>query len=275
MKSFDHTFRGRYGSIPPQLFPYIDTNNMASETRVFTEYMNAVAASFLDKNEELEYTSGPDTYRIDVPATPQLFGHDVTMEYIARGTVGAVFRMQIGEKAFAFKVNFHPQMIFDLRGISEYKRARNLINRPYIGATFSWRRRLHSWVLSDYQDADCANSYARAEEKLFYAGITKGLSYGDMHPQNVINGRIIDLCSVCHSAPRLGPAEIDVVKKFVYLMRTNDTAGARALLRWAMLRHPGAIEYMYNRMAPCVLPIPRRFKPFVLMVVECEMRDRD
>lgn len=270
MKAFDEKFSGRRGSIPPQLFKYIDTRNMAAETERFTEYMNAVAADLLGKNEKLEDAAGPVSDDMLNPVTPQLFGQDVTAEYIGNGMSGAVCRMQIGNVTFAFKVNFECGVIGDLRAISEYKRARNLINRPYIGATFEWCGKKYSWILSDYVADDYKNSFEDAKEKLFYAYMTKGLWYSDMLADNIKNGRIIDLDTVKHKAPDLPRIEIDMVKKFMALMRRDDVAAVRLLAEKAMLKHPTVISYMAKKMRECNhrLMMPLRMQKFRSIIAE-------
>lgn len=49
----DDNFRGTRGSLPPQLFKYIDQDNMAAETARFTEYINSLSGDFLDRVSEI------------------------------------------------------------------------------------------------------------------------------------------------------------------------------------------------------------------------------
>ena len=273
MKQIDYNFRGTRGSIPPQLFKYIDMSDMAGETKKFTDYINAIAYDFILKEQAL-HPDGKLTDAIkDITLNaPKLFGHDVTLEYIGHGTYASVYKMNVGEVVFALKINFVTKVVSDIRAIEEHKRARNLINRPYIGATFGCGGLDYSWVLSDYVERDYENSFVDAKEKLFYATITKGVRYSDMHPLNVKNGRIIDLGGIEHMEPRLPRVEIDMVKKFMDLMRKDDEVSVRALADKALARHPNVINYLYIKMAMHQMEMPMRLQKFKKIIGEYNTR---
>ena len=279
MKKMDDNFRGTRGSLPPQLFKYIDQTSMAAETARFTEYINSLSGDFLDRFSEMKQrnivsqkkqttpivddaTNGDnavraaagdfwqnvhhvqpgDTFATIVPQTPKPFGQDVKMEYIGHGMVGNVYKMQIGDVTLALKINRVPNVITDLAAIEMHRHARNLINRPYIGATFQHQGETYSWILSDYvaDGRDNDKSYAAARDKVFYAAMTKGLKYSDLHFGNVKGGRIIDISGIERNNIRLSRIEVDMVKKFLYLMRTNDMPRFRQLAEIAVTRFPFA-----------------------------------
>lgn len=279
MKKINADFRGVQGSLPPQLFKYVDRTQMAAETARFTEYINSVSGDFLDKLAERKRKSITVDYSdfdAIVPQTPKLFGQDVSLEYIGCGMAGNVYKMQIGDNTFALKINRRENLTTDLEAIAEHRRARNLINRPYIGATFSHDGATYSWILSDYisDDQDNDMSFVSAKAKLFYAAMTKGLKYSDMHPANVKAGRIIDISGVEHGGIKLRRIEIDMVKKFLYLMRTNDMPRFRQLAEVAVASFPNVIKYMFVKMNIYQMEMPMQLQPFKKMLVDYNHRVR-
>ncbi len=279
MKKINADFRGAQGSLPPQLFKYVDRTQMAAETARFTEYINSVSGDFLDKLAERKrksITVGDSDFATIVPQTPKLFGQDVSLEYIGCGMAGNVYKMQIGDNAFALKINRRENLTSDLEAIAEHRRARNLINRPYIGATFSHDGATYSWILSDYisDDQDNDMSFVSAKAKLFYAAMTKGLTYSDMYPANVKAGRIIDISGVERGGIKLSRIEIDMVKKFLYLMRTNDVPRFRQLAEIAVASFPNVIKYIFAKMNIYRMEIPMQLQPFKKMLVDYNRRVR-
>lgn len=279
MKKIDGNFRGTQGSLPPQLFKYVDQTQMAAETARFTEYINSVSGDFLDKLAERKrksITVGDSDFATIVPQTPKLFGQDVSLEYIGCGMAGNVYKMQIGDNTFALKINRRENLTSDLEAIAEHRRARNLINRPYIGATFSHDGATYSWILSDYisDDQDNDMSFVSAKAKLFYAAMTKGLKYSDMYPANVKAGRIIDISGVERGGITLRRIEIDMVKKFLYLMRTNDVPRFRQLAEIAVANFPNVIKYIFAKMNIYRMEIPMQLQPFKKMLVDYNRRVR-
>lgn len=279
MKKINADFRGAQGSLPPQLFKYVDQTQMAAETARFTEYINSVSGDFMDKLAERKrksITVGDSDFATIVPQTPKLFGQDVSLEYIGCGMAGNVYKMQIGDNTFALKINRRENLTTDLEAIAEHRRARNLINRPYIGATFSHDGATYSWILSDYisDDQDNDMSFVSAKAKLFYAAMTKGLKYSDMYPANVKAGRIIDISGVERGDITLRRIEIDMVKKFLYLMRTNDVPRFRQLAEIAVASFPNVIKYIFTKMNIYRMEIPMQLQPFKKMLVDYNRRVR-
>lgn len=279
MKKINADFRGAQGSLPPQLFKYVDQTQMAAETARFTEYINSVSGDFLDKLAERKrksITVGDSDFATIVPQTPKLFGQNVSLEYIGCGMAGNVYKMQIGDNTFALKINRRENLTSDLEAIAEHRRARNLINRPYIGATFSHDGATYSWILSDYisDDQDNDMSFVSAKAKLFYAAMTKGLKYSDMYPANVKAGRIIDISGVERGGIKLRRIEIDMVKKFLYLMRTNDVPRFRQLAEIAVTSFPNVIKYIFAKMNIYRMEMPLQLQPFKKMLVDYNHRVR-
>lgn len=270
MKTADNDFIGRRGSLPPQLFKYIDMNQIVARTREFTDYMNNLAIEF---HRRLAASGHADELylqnSIQMDAPDKLFGQPVRMEYVGGGTVGTVYKMQIGDAVFAFKINRCPDVKHELLAIDIHKKARNLVNRSYIGSTFRFGKSNFSWVLMDYVDGDYENGFLAAKEKLFLATMSKGLKYSDFYsPGNVKNGKIVDLAGVYVNAINLTRVEIDMVKKFLYFMRTNDVAVFTRLAEFASGHNPHVINYMFVKMMLYQMEMPMRFQPFKKLIVQ-------
>lgn len=270
MKKADNNFTGCRGSLPPQLFKYIDMNQIAVRTREFTDYMNNLAIEF---HKRLVATGHAgelfllDSVQIDTPR--KLFGQPVRLEYVGSGTVGTVYKMHIGDAVFAFKINRQPNVKHELLAIDIYKKARNLVNKTYIGSTFQFENQNFSWVLMDYVDGDYENGFLDAQEKLFLAAMSKGLKYSDFYsPGNIKNAKIVDLAGVYVNAINLSRIEIDMVKKFLYFMRTNDMAGFKRQAEFVSKHNPHVIKYMFVKMTIYQMEIPTRFLPFKKLIGE-------
>jgi len=268
MKKADNNFTGRRGSLPPQLFKYINMNQIVDRTREFTDYMNNLAIEFhrrLIASGHADELYLQKSIKMDTP--DKLFGEPVRMEYIGGGTVGTVYKMQIGDAVFAFKINRMPNVKHELLAIDIHKKARNLVNRSYIGSTFRFGKDNFSWVLMDYVDGDYENGFLDANEKLFLAAMSKGLKYSDFYsPGNVKKGKIVDLAGVSVNAINLSRIEIDMVKKFLYFMRTNDMAGFTRLAEFVSVHNPDVIKYMFVKMMLYQMEMPMRFQPFKKLI---------
>ena len=92
----------------------------------------------------------------------------MTLEYIASGSVGSVYKIQIGENVLALKINRNSST-GEFGVMPRQSHAGNLVNKMYMGAMFDYDGRKYSWVLSDYITRDRENSFVCAMEKLFYA----------------------------------------------------------------------------------------------------------
>ncbi len=270
MKKADNNFTGRRGSLPPQLFRYIDMNQIAERTQEFTDYMNGLAIGFHNRLVALGHVEGlylQDSIQIDTQK--KLFGQHVHLEYVGSGTVGSVYKMQIGDAVFAFKINRVSNVKHELLSIDIHKKAHSLVNKSYIGSTFRFGTKDYSWVLMDYVGGDYEDSFLDAKEKLFLAALSKGLEYSDFYtPGNVMNAKIVDLAGVRVNAVDLSRIEIDMVKKFLYFMRTNDMAGFIRLAEFASKRNPDVIKYMFVKMSLYCMEMPPRFEPFKKLVRE-------
>lgn len=271
MKAAKDNFTGRRGSLPPQLFKYIDMDQIASRTQEFTDYMTDLAVRFHQRLVDTGHAHDvylKDPIQIDAPN--KLFGQDVRMEYVGGGTVGTVYKMHIGDQVFAFKINRQPNIKSELLSMDIYKKARNLINKPYIGSMFSFGRRKFSWVLMDYVDDDEDERFVGVQEKLFLATISKGLCYYDFYtPGNVLGAKIVDLDGLRIKRIELARIEIDMVKKFLYFMRTNDMAGFLRLVDVSARRNPNVVKYMFIHMTLNRREMPPRFQPFFGVISDC------
>ena len=267
MKRMDKDLFGVIGSIPPQLLPLVDRNNMAAQAQEFVDFMNDIARDcnarvsvndFLYKHDDLELV-----------APRKLYGPDVKYSFVGRGTMGAVFKMEIAGHTFALKIN-RASTRSDILGFYIHKRARNLINRPYIGSVFKNGRQIHSWMISDYVADDRANSFERAKEKLFYAILSKGISYEDLYtPGNVKDGRIVDFGGLQQYSPNLSRMQIDMVKKFLHMMRTDDVPGFQRLADAAMQKQPAVIKYLFVQMSIFRMEMPDKFAKFKKIIDAC------
>jgi hypothetical protein len=142
MKTFNRKIHKFIGSLPPQLFKFIDMADIRNATKEFNEFVNKIAIDFHSKLENWTYSK-----EIKLSA-PNLFGQPVQLQYIASGSVGSVYKISIGSETFALKVNRNSSAFGELEVIPVQRRAKNLLNRTYAGSVFEYKGRKYSWVLS-------------------------------------------------------------------------------------------------------------------------------
>ncbi len=232
------------GSLPPQLFKYVDLKHIDTVTREFNEFMTQIAREF---HSGLAADLTPEQIKLTAPSA--LFGQPVTLDYVASGSVGSVYRIRIGDVTFAFKIN-RQSAFGELNVMPRARGVRNLINKMYIGGVFEYGGRKYSWVISDYIADDKQDSFYVAMEKLYYAYLTRGTDITDAHVNNFKNGKLIDPASfTCRNDIRqLTRVEIDIVKKLVYCIRTDDVARFEHLVARCVTEHPHVIDYMFFAM---------------------------
>ena len=247
MKKFNRRVHRFMGEMPPQLRKYIKPEDVRNATREFNDFITTIARNFHD-------ALAADTPKENISLkAPSLFGLPVKLEYIASGSVGSVYKMHIGDQLFALKINRN-SAFGELDVMPKQKRARSLINKMYAGAVFEHMGRKYSWVLSDYVANDKENSFYRAMEKLYYAYLTKGIVITDSHPNNYIDGKLIDQASFTtrtgeiDDIKQLTRAQVDIVKKLAYCIKTNDTSRFQDLINRAATRNPAVVNYMFFAM---------------------------
>ncbi|MDE6478243.1 MAG: hypothetical protein K2L94_03270 [Alphaproteobacteria bacterium] len=244
MKKFNRTVHKTMGSLPPQLRKYIQPGNIRAATGEFHELMNRIATDF---HTQLDAGVAPAQI---VPMAGHLFGMPVKLDYVASGSVGSVYKMQIGDDVFAFKIN-RQSAFGELDVLPRQGRARNLVNKMYLGAVFEHGGRKYSWVLSDYVPDDSVDSFYNAMEKLYYAYLTKGVDIRDAHPNNFKNGKLIDPASFARrdgkidDIKKLTRTEIDIVKKMVHCIRTDDVEKFSDWVSKCVIKYPAVINYMF------------------------------
>lgn len=247
MKKFNRSKHKTMGALPYGLRMLIGDKDIATATAEFNEYMTALAVDFhaalaCDTPKEQIHLVGP-----------KLFGHDVTFEYVASGSIGSVYKMQIAGMSFAFKINRNGSH-GELAVMPIQKRARNLINKMHIGSVFAFNNRKYSWVLSDYIEQDAVNSFYDAMERLFFMYVSKGLDIIDMHPGNFKNGKLVDIPSLrirkskIDDVQQLTRFEQDIVKKLLHHIRTDDIASFSAVINMCAQTNPAVIKYLYFAM---------------------------
>ncbi|MBO5662478.1 MAG: hypothetical protein J6S12_01285 [Alphaproteobacteria bacterium] len=264
MKAFNIYNQEPTGSLPPQLFKYIDIKNIRAATDQFINFMNDISLQLHTKLSNVQQTKG-NLKNIKLTA-PKLFGQDVKLEFIDSGTMASVYKIKIGDEIFALKINRqnYYQRSDELGAINLHRSARNLINKAYIGAPFEYNGEQYSWLMSDFVSRDRPNSFERANEKLLYAYLTKGIDYSDGSPYNFKDGKIIDLAGLSHGNTflSLNRAQTDIVKKLVHCMRTDDMASFNKLLA----KNPTVTRYMYISMIMKKFQMPKRFQPYFAAV---------
>lgn len=235
------------GEMPAQLRQMADGRDIAVATREFNAVMTQIATDF---HRQL----ANDTPLAQIHLTsPQIFGHDVKLEYIASGSVGSVYKIQIGEHTFAFKINrnsSHGEMaVMPLQ-----KRASGLINKTHLGSVFEFDGRKYSWVLSDYIARDRTDGFESAMEKLYYMYLTKGLTITDAHLNNFKDGKLIDTPSLrprdgkIDDIKQLSRVDVDMVKKLVRYIKTDDMTNFERLVLRAATSAPNVLKYMFFAM---------------------------
>lgn len=244
MKKFDRSIHQTMGSLPPVLMQRIDGMDMAAATAVFKNAISDIAVDFHN-----QLAAGAELKDIKLHAG-EIFGMPVQMEYIASGSVGSVYKIQIGDAVFALKINRNAAA-GEMAVMAKQSRARNLINKMYMAAVFQHDGRKYSWVLSDYIGRDRENSFARAMEKLFYAYLTKGVNITDVHANNFIDGKLIDQASFTTRAgkiddiKKLTRREVDAVKKLVYYIKTDNVPDFQKMLEKLAGTNPAVVNYMF------------------------------
>ena len=247
MKKFNRRVHRFMGELPPQLRKYIKHENVRDATREFNDLITMIAHDF---HEALAADTPKENISLNAPS---LFGMPVKLEYIASGSVGSVYKMHIGDQLFALKINRN-SAFGELDVMPKQKRAPGLLNKMYAGAVFEHGGRKYSWVLSDYVANDKEDSFYRAMEKLYYAYLTKGIDITDAHINNFIDGKLIDQASFTtrtgkiDDIKQLTRAQVDIVKKLVYCIKTNDISRFEDLINRAATRNPAVVNYMFFAM---------------------------
>ena len=262
MKKYRDDLTGPRGSLPPQLLAGISRDQIADATRGFVASVNALGVDF---HRQLAARHTTPIARIaDIKLMPpRLLGHDTKIEYVASGAQGSVYKLTIGGNPFALKINRQPYFITsELDSMHLTRRARNVFNRSYIGSQFEYDREQYTWILMDWVDGNRANSFELAREKLFYANLTKGLTYGDARADNIKDGRVIDMGGLYKHEMKLSRAEIDTVKKMVHAMKTESWDKFIAMIDTASQRTPAIIEYLFFYMKMLRFEMPARFEKY-------------
>ncbi len=235
------------GSLPPQLLKYVDVADIKNATAQFNNAITQIAKDF---HAQLAAGIRPDKI---IPVAPRILGMDVKMEYVGGGSVGSVYKMQIGRDTFALKIN-RSYAYGELNVMPIQSRARNLVNKMYMGDIFECNGRKYSWVLSDYKSKDKESDFARAMERLYYLYLTKGVSVLDAHPNNFIGGKLIDQASFAmrdgklDDIKKLSRAERNIVEKMAYYIRTDNLSEFQKLIDSAQKTNPAVINYMFLAM---------------------------
>lgn len=247
MKKFNRHIHKTMGSLPPQLFKYIDMADIKNATDEFNNFMTNVANEFHSKLENFSYQN-----EIKLSA-PNLFGQPVKLKYIASGSVGSVYKLEIGSEIFAFKIN-RSSAFGEMDVIPMQKRARNLLNRAYISSVFEYNGRKYSWVLSDFVEHDTARSFEDAMIKMYFVYLTKGIIVRDTHPGNIKGGKIIDIPSFdmrdghVDDIRKLNLRQVDIVKKLVNFIKTDNMDSFQKLVNQVKISDPEIIQYMFFAM---------------------------
>lgn len=248
MKKFDRTKHKNMGALPDALRQMVAGRDIATATDEFNAFMTTLAADF-----HRQLMSGADKNYIVLTAPGKLFGHDVKLDYVASGSVGSVYKIQIGDQTYAFKINRNSSH-GELSVMPLQKRARGLVNPVHIGAVFEFGGRKYSWVLSDYIARDRTDGFESAMEKMYYMYLTKGLTIRDSHPGNFKDGKLIDIPSLdtrddeLDDIKRLTRVEQNMVARLAYCIKTNDIDTFAQLVVHARTKNPAVIDYMFLAM---------------------------
>ena len=247
MKKFNRSVHNSMGAMPPQIRAMIGGRDIAAATNEFNTAMTQIATEF---HRQLANDVSPAQIQL---TSPQIFGHDVKLEYIASGSVGSVYKLSVGDHAFAFKINRNSSH-GELGVMPLQKRARALVNPMHFGAVFDFGGRKYSWVLSDYIADNRADSFESAMEKLYYMYLTKGLTITDAHVNNFKDGKLIDLPSLGNrdgkidDIKQLSRGEVDMVKKLARCIKTDDMTNFERLIQRAITSAPNVLKYMFFAM---------------------------
>lgn len=235
------------GSMPPQLLKYATDGNVADATNQFNHAMTQIAHDF---HAQLARDIGPADIKLHAP---RLFGRNVKLDYVASGSVGSVYKMQIGDDVFAFKIN-RKSAFGEMTVMPMQSRVRNLVNKMHIGNVFEYNGRKYSWVLSDYIERDSADSFYRAMQKLYWAYLTKGIDITDAHSNNFKDGKLIDTASLTSrkgkidDVKKLTRPEIDMVKRLAYYIKTDKVPEFENLITRVARTNPAVLNYMFFAM---------------------------
>ena len=247
MKKFNRSVHNSMGAMPPQIRAMIAGRDVVAATNEFNAAITKIASDF---HRQLATDMSPEQIEL---TSPQIFGHDVSLEYVASGSVGSVYKMQIGDQTYAFKINRNT-LHGELYAMALQKRARGLVNPVHIGAVFEYGGRKYSWVLSDYIARDREDGFESAMEKMYYLYLTKGLTVRDAHPGNFKNGKLIDTPSLDmrdgehDDIKRLTRIEQNIVQRLAYCIKTNDIDTFARLAAHAQTQNPAVINYMFLAM---------------------------
>lgn len=248
MKKFNRQIHKTMGSLPPQLFKYIDVADIKSATIQFNEFINQIATDF---HAQLEHWSYRDNIKL---SAPNLFGQPVKLKYVASGSIGSVYKLEIGSEVFALKINRNSSYDGELDVIPMQKHAKGLLNHAYIGSVFKYNNRKYSWVLSDFVERDTARSFEDAMQKLYFAYLTKGITIHDAHPGNIKDGKFIDIPSFdmrdgkVDDIKKLNLHQVDIVKKLVNFIKTDNMDAFQKLVNRVKVSDPVIIQYMFFAM---------------------------
>ncbi|MBR2393585.1 MAG: hypothetical protein IKB05_03780 [Alphaproteobacteria bacterium] len=248
MKKFNRAVHKSMGQMPPALRQLIGDSDVATATAEFKDFMTALAAEF---HTQLSMDVAPQNIKLRTPR--KLFGQTVSLDYVASGSIGSVYKITIGDYAFAFKIN-RRTTTGELAVMPLQKRARSLVNKMHIGSVFEFNGRKYSWVISDFVENDRVDGFESAMEKLYFAYITKGININDAHPNNFKDGRLIDTPSLCTRSgeyddiKKLTRVQIDIVKKLAYCIKTDDMSRFQSLVARAIAENPAVVTHMFFAM---------------------------
>lgn len=244
MKKFNRFDHKNMGSLPEPLRKMAG-QDARSATREFNALMTDLATDFM-----VQLSNGTQKNEIALTASRKLFGRDVKLDYVASGSAGTVYKMQIGDLNFAFKINRN-SLHGELYAMNLQRRARGLVNQAHIGAVFEFGGRKYSWVLSDYVARDRVDNFETAMEKLYFAYMTKGLAINDAHPGNFKDGKLIDIPSLdtrdnkMDDIKQLSRIEQNIVQRLAYCIKTNDIEKFKKIVATARVKNPVVINYMF------------------------------
>lgn len=247
MKKFDSKIHKTMGSLPPALMQHVSGMDISNATVIFNDAITEIARDF-----HAQLAAGTAIADIK-PRTAEIFGMPVQMQYVASGSIGSVYKIRIGNDVFALKIN-RDASIGEMRAMAMQSRARNLVNKMYIGQIFEHNGQQYSWILSDYVARDRKNSFSRAMEKLYYAYLTKGIDIIDAHLNNFMDGKLIDQASFTTRAgkiddiKKLTRTEVDAVKKLVFYIKTDNVPDFQKLMEKLSKTNPAVINYMFFAM---------------------------
>ena len=228
MKKFNRTVHKSMGSLPPQLFKYVDMSDIGAATAEFNDFITKIAHDF---HSQLD---GTDVDSKELKAS-NLFGQPVSIDYVARGSVGSVYKIKIGTEVFALKIN-RRSSFGELNVMQHQNRAKNLLNKAYFGSVFEYNGRKYSWIVSDFIEKDTEHSFIKAMEKLYFSYLTKGIAISDAHPGNIKNGKVIDTPSFgmrngkVDDIKQLNLRQIDIVKKLVNYIKVDNMDAFKQLI---------------------------------------------